>query len=343
MKNLLIVLLALGCVALALRRAPTPADPPAPQDADPVEKVAVSDPAVGALERELARLRAENTRLEKELRERVAVAAPPSRTVVRSITNAIRMNASPDATNLVRDIMSEVQKALSGQLGGAGLLAPSAAQAAETYGTLLDRLGITGQKRSDVLEALKGVPSIFRIGDLEKLPENESLRSLLAPAEYNAWQTFEQSIPYREAVSDFAQRLTGSGAGLSDAQRDQLARIFQENRITRATRIQFGSGTGTDSPDQALDSNYREWDAVVESSRAVLNTAQREELDRYLGQRADEAERLARTVSIQDLSGVHGSGVVQSVQIISSGAILSEPSTTPGISIKVQGAAVEAE
>lgn len=301
MNKLLLALFAawaLVATALLLRPSAPPPDP-VPVSAAPTASpmpVPAPNPVAADLEREVARLRAENTRLGRELA--AARARPPAAAAPLAPTGQV-VRSLAEATNLAHALAAQIQQALAQQLGGS-LFGSTAAQREATYRPLLDRLGLDATRRAAFLNAL-GEPTPFAaLATLDgRPPANPALETLLTDAEYKAWQQFEQALPHREAVQDFDQRLAARGAGLSEAQRNSLTDIFQRNQLARANRVQFSPGPDGAAANSALDQNYNQWDAVVRDARAVLNTAQQEELDRYLGERAEATERLARIVQVQ--------------------------------------------
>ncbi len=331
MKNVLIALLAVWSVVatvLLLR----PSDPPpaaAPvAPAGPVVQPARNDGAREAdiltLEGEVARLRAENTAVTKELAEAKLQLArraeqPPATSAVA------KTRALAEATNLAQNIAAQIQKALAEQLGTGGglggLFGPTPEELEAKYGALVRKLGLTGTRKDEFLKALAGEAGVIRLGGLSgQAPENEALKGMLSDAEYAAWHDFEQALPYAEAVADFDQRLGGAGAGLTESQRDRLVEIFRKNNLAQHSHIEFSTSAGG-TPGTALDKNYNQWDAVVRESGAVLNTQQQKALDLYLGERAEEHEKLAEMVKVQTLPGLAGGtgsvSAVGSVRVIS--------------------------
>ena len=328
LKTFAILVLAVWCAAatylLTCPRAVPPAHAmiAAPVVPAPVETRAPAGKDLLALQDEVAKLRADNTRLMKELAD--ARAGDTLRTLThRASTNATARFTVGDATNMAQEIAAQVQKALAQSLAGGagGLFGRSPEAVAKRYASLLDRLGLSAAQRQEAVDALARAPQIMRLASGKDVPpENEDLKKLLTPDQYAQWQKYEQALPYSDAVSDFEQRLASKGASLSAAQRASLLDIFQRNDLARANQIQLaleGNGQKSDST-HALDDNYNRWDKVVDESRAVLTSAQQQELDGYLGERASAHERLAEMVNVRTLGDFGpGGGVSGSVRVIS--------------------------
>ena len=81
----------------------------------------------------------------------------------------------------------------------------------------------------------------------------------------------------------------------------------------------------------------------MRDSRAVLNTAQQEELDRYLGERAEATERLAQGIKVNTSTGLaDGDTPIEGASVTVISTELSSVATgevLPGITIHAGAAA----
>ena len=265
----------------------------------PTEK---SDVLSDRLRDEVATLRAEVTRLGKEL---AAARSEKEKLRLASSSRAGAPMTAASMSNLMQAVQAGMAKELLPQVVGGipGLLGMDRAQLEKMYGPFMARMGFSAAKKQAFLDALSGQPAVIRFssgGDMVEAPENEALKKLLGDTDYAAWQQYEKSMPNREAVADFEQRLNEKGLHLTDDQREKLIAAFQQSALGQPNMVELNLGDGQDpgqSIDQAMNANYNKWDKLMSDAGGILNPEQMKALDGYLGERADQHEAMVREAS----------------------------------------------
>lgn len=140
--------------------------------------------------------------------------------------------------------------------------------------------GLTGRENRDELRTL--------VQNAQNEVDN-NIRSVLGDAAFAQYQNFEQTQPQRSVVSQLQQRLSYSGAPLSDAQSEQLVQVLattteQKNPSAGtlrpgAGRIAFGGNGGAQITDQA-----------VAQASTVLNASQVQALQQLQQEQQAQAQ-----------------------------------------------------
>ena len=341
---LVLAVWALLATAILLYRGAAPAPEPVhavmQAPATPLTPVAPPPPAVDVapLNAKIAALTDEVARLKKELIEARMVAAKPAPTKPAAATPL-----GPAGSQL--DLGSLIEQALK-QSGLAGAMDPAAAAARQNrlYAPLFAKLGLDEAKKAAFFKALAS--SQNRLGIPGETTENGQLKELLGAEGYAQWQAYEKTIGNREAVDAFEQRLLTSNLPLNEIQRSSLVDGFGKSGIGAPNVVELSmtaGQSGTQSLEGALDRKFNDWDALVADAKTYLSPAQAKELDRYLGERAEQHENLAKmaNVTVRNIGsdgtfgGAEPGGTVSnfSVKIISTSSFI-----TNGSGIRVPGA-----
>lgn len=158
--------------------------------------------------------------------------------------------------------------------------------------------GLTGRENRDELRAL--------VQDAQAEVDN-SIRAAIGDAAFAQYQNYEQTQPQRNVVSQLQQRLSYSGAPLTDAQTEQLVQVLA---TTTDQRTPNAGGIRTPAGRLGLGGNggTQITDAAVAQSATVLSTSQQQALQQLQAEQQAQAQlaRLLREQAQRRNSGTSG-------------------------------------